>query len=171
MSSTVTVGANIVALFSSTIAICFAVPLIAGPAGLLPLAGASPGIIEMRVVFGVQVLAPRHVSRTNTCRIPLFGALGAFAIAAAGVFAAALAVTATKATNRPELLIDGRMLSVPFKAPLESVEIKVVEGLHEFSAAMQVSRKYTWRPAGAPSTRFVAEELNATYLPSGVTTA
>ena len=141
LSSTTTVGVNTVALFSSTSAICFACPLIAGPAGLLPLAGASPGIIEMRVVFGVQFAAPRQVSRKNIWRMPLFGAVCAPAAAPAGVFPVALGVIATNATNLPEALIEGRILSVPVKAPFASVEINVVDGLHGFSAPMQVSRK------------------------------
>jgi len=80
-------------------------------------------------------------------------------------------VTATNATYLPVELIEGKMLSVPFNAPCESVEISVVVFLQEPSAPMQVSCRYTCRPAGAPSTRFVAAELNATYRPSGVTTA
>jgi len=43
-------------------------PLSAGPAGLASFAAGALGCIEMRVVFGVQLLAPRHVSRTKTWR-------------------------------------------------------------------------------------------------------
>jgi hypothetical protein len=53
-SSTGTVGVNIVAFLPSDSASCFANPLNAGPAGFAEFAGVSPGISEMRVVFGVQ---------------------------------------------------------------------------------------------------------------------
>src|ERR1700690_2168111 len=58
------------------------------------------------------------------------------------------------------------MLSVPVSVPSVSVEISVVLGLQVAAAPTQVSRRYTCLPAGAPSTRFVAAELNATYRPS-----
>ena len=78
----------------------------------------------MRVVFGVQRGAPKHVSRMNTWRKPLlpefselFGRLEEW-----------LGVMARKATNLPEELTEGRMLSVPSNAPFESAEISWVEG-------------------------------------------
>lgn len=133
LSSTATVGVNTVELFPSASAICFAAPLIAGPAGFVPFAGASPGIIEMRVVFGVQFAAPRQVSRMKTCRNPLF------VTTLPGIFGVLLGVMATNATYLPVELIEGKMLSVPFSSPCESVEISVVVVLHEFSAPMHVS--------------------------------
>jgi hypothetical protein len=138
-SSTATVGVNTVALFPSASAICLANPLIAGPAGFVPFAGASPGIIEIRVVFGVQLVAPRQVSRTNTCRKPLFGAACTFAVAPPAIFGVFVGVIATNATYLPVELIEGKILSVPFNAPCESVETSVVVVLHEFSAPMHVS--------------------------------
>jgi hypothetical protein len=184
LSSTGTVGVNTVDVFPSGNAICFANPLNAGPAGFTVLEVPSPGCIEMRVVVGVQSAAPWHVSRTNTCRSPLFGvaivvvaavaALGVEVLAALG---ALLFVTATNATNLPVALIDGRIASVPVNAPLGSVETSVVAALHVPAAPTHVSRRYTCRPAtaavavpAAPSTRFVAAELNATYLPSALIT-
>ena len=65
-SSTGAVGVNTVELFASVKAICFARPAIDGPASFAEFAGVSPGSSEIRVVFGVQFDAPRHVSRTNT---------------------------------------------------------------------------------------------------------
>jgi len=138
-SSTATVGVKTVAVFPSAKAICLACPLMAGPAGFVPSSEASPGDMEIRVVFGVQFATPRQVSRTKTCRNPLLGEVCVFAFEPAGVFATALGVIATKATKRPDALMEGRMLSVPFKAPSESVEIKVVAGLQEFATPMQVS--------------------------------
>ena len=139
LSSTATVGVNSVALFLSASAICFAVPLIAGPAGFVPLSGASPGIIEIRVVFGVQFAVPRQVSRINTCRNPLFGAACTFAAAPPAIFDVFVGVMATNATYLPVELIEGKMLSVPFNAPCESVETSVVAALHVLSAPMHVS--------------------------------
>src|SRR4029077_3043189 len=139
LSSTDTVGVNTVALFLSVSAICLATPLIAGPAGFVPFAGASPGTIEIRVVFGVQSLAPTQVSRRNTWRNPLFGAACTFAAAPPAIFGVLLGVIATKATYLPVELIEGKILSVPLSVPCESVEIRVVAVLHEFSAPMQVS--------------------------------
>src|SRR2546430_5063946 len=90
-------------------------PLIAGPAGFPPTVFASPGCVEMRVVFGVQEpVAPRQVSRTKTWRTPVFiwptfsCALGALAL---GVLDA---VTDKNATKRPDELTDGNRLSVVF---------------------------------------------------------
>jgi hypothetical protein len=132
--------------------------------------------METRVVFGMQFEAPKQVSRTNTCRNPLFAvAVAVLAVAVAGAFVppvleagALLLVTATNATNRPVELIDGRIPSVPFSAPPVSVEINVVSALHVDAAPAQVSRTYTCLPVPAPSTKFVAAELNATYLPSAL---
>jgi hypothetical protein len=118
-----------------------AVPLTAGPAGFVPFAGASPGTIEILVVFGVQSFSPKHVSRIKTCRNPLFGPACAFAAAPPAIFAVWLGVMATNATYLPVELIEGKTLSVPFKAPCESVEISVVAVLQEFSAPMHVSCK------------------------------
>ena len=74
----------------------------------------------------------------NTWRRPLFLPL-------AGVsetrFEEWLGVMARNATKRPEELTEGRMLSVPTKAPFESVEIKWVAGLQESPAPAQVSSK------------------------------
>ena len=161
---------NTVELLPSDNAICFANPASAGPAGFAEFAGASPGIKEMRVVFGVQFETPRHVSRTNTCRSPLFGA-AVCACVPFLVWLSALGVTARNATNLPELLIDGKMPSVPASLPSSSFETSVVPGLQSTVAPMHVSRRYTCRPAGAVLTRFVAAELNATYRPSSVSTA
>ena len=134
-------GVNTVALFLSANAICFAVPLTAGPVGFVPFAGASPGAIEIRVVLGVQSFVPRQVSRTKTCRNPLFGMACPFAFAPVPAFPVALCVTATNATNLPDALIEGKIPSVPFNAPFGSVEINIVAGLQAFPAPMQVSRK------------------------------
>src|ERR1700688_1086182 len=50
---------------------------IAGPANFATADVPSPGCIEMREVLGVQPDTPTHVSRTTTCRYPLFFVLGA----------------------------------------------------------------------------------------------
>jgi hypothetical protein len=81
-SSTGMVCVKDVEVLPSAKAICLASPLSAGPAGFAEFAGASPGCNEMRVVFGVQLLAPKQVSRKKTCRNPLFGeALASAALA------------------------------------------------------------------------------------------
>ena len=94
----------------------------------------------MRIVFGVQFVAPRQVSRRNTWRKPLLGE----AAALAGNFPPAaswLGVTARNTMKRPDELIDGNMLSVPFSAPPGSVETSDVAALQEALAPAQVSRK------------------------------
>ena len=101
--------------------------------------------------MGVQLVAPRQVSRTKTWRRPLLGvaAVAAFGVAAGvpeavavePLFVARLFVTATNATNLPLALIDGRIDSVPVKAPPGSVEINDVAGVHDPDAPWQVSRK------------------------------
>src|SRR5579859_6343331 len=159
-SSTTTPRVNRVAVVAPGTATRLAWPLRAAPAGLAPDTGASPGCSEMRVVFAVQFVAPTQVSRTKTWRNPLFGE-PAVALARAEDFAW-LGVTATNATKRPDALTDGKMLSVPTSAPLESVEISCVDGVHELGAPTQVSRRYTWRPDGASGSKLVAAELNAT---------
>jgi hypothetical protein len=129
-------------------------PLRAGPAGFASLEEeeddeVSPGWSEMRVVFGVQLAAPRQVSRTKTWRKPLSGVEvedGDFAADFASDFAllcdfVALGVTARKAMKRPEALTDGRMASVPTSAPFGSVEMSCVEGEHWVFTPVQVSRK------------------------------
>ena len=125
----------------------------AGPAGLASLEDeleeedASPGWSEMRVVFGVQFGAPMQVSRTKTWRKPLSeveldvedGDFAAdFALLCDFV---ALGVTARKATKRPEALTEGRMPSVPTRAPVGSVEMSCEEGEHCDFTPVQVSRK------------------------------
>ena len=66
-SSTATECVKRVAAFALDSATLSALPLMAGPAGLLALVlEVSPGWSEMRVVFGVQFVAPRQVSRTKT---------------------------------------------------------------------------------------------------------
>jgi hypothetical protein len=123
-------------------------PLRAGPAGFASLEVVSPGCNEMRVVFGVQEVAPIHVSRTKTCRKPLFEVdVGAAADLAAAEFAEFednplwLGVTARNAMNRPDALTDGKMPSVPTRAPPASVETSCVEGEHCDCAPVQVSRR------------------------------
>jgi len=121
----------------------------AGPAGFASVdeEDASPGWSEMRVVFGVQLAAPMQVSRTKTWRKPLSeveldvedGDFAAdFALLCDFV---ALGVTARKATKRPEELTEGRMPSVPTRAPVGSVEMSCVEGEHCDFTPVQVSRK------------------------------
>src|ERR1700739_600467 len=79
LSSTATVGVKTVALLPPASAICFPKPAIAGPAGF----AGSPEVpaygSEMRVVAGVQLSAPRQVSRTKTWRSPLLCAATTFA--------------------------------------------------------------------------------------------
>src|SRR5260370_32441549 len=113
--------ANSVDALASGSATCLARPLSAGPAGLASVAEASPGCSEIRVVFAVQFAAPRQVSRTNTWRKPLSAVL-ALPLARADDFAW-LGVSATKATNRPDALTEGKSLSGPTTAPFESVEL------------------------------------------------
>src|SRR5579859_1606423 len=142
-------------------------PLIAGPAGFPPTVFASPGCVEMRVVFGVhEPVAPRHVSRTKTWRTPVFnwpalaGALCAFALGDLD------SVTDKNATKRPDELTDGSRLSVALSNPFGSTEINCVCGLQEEAAPRHVSRRKICFPAGESATRFVAAELNAMKRPS-----
>src|SRR2546430_1856692 len=144
-------------------------PLIAGPAGFPPTVFASPGCVEMRVVFGVQEpVAPRQVSRTKTWRTPVFiwptftCALGALA------FGVLDAVTDKKATKRPDELTDGNKLSVALSNPFGSTEINCVCGLHDVAAPWQVSRRKICFPLGVSATRFVAAELKAMKRPSAL---
>ena len=121
----------------------------AGPAGFASVddEDASPGWSEMRVVFGVQLAAPMQVSRTKTWRKPLSEVEldvddGDFAADFALLWDfVALGVTARKATKRPEALTEGRMPSVPTRAPVGSVEMSCVEGEHCDFTPVQVSRK------------------------------
>src|SRR5208283_2954631 len=142
-SSMGTVGVRTVEVFPSARAICFAKPLIAGAAGFEESAGASPGCMEMRVVFGVQFGVFRQVSRRKTWRSPLLEAATAGAVCgfAADVCESWLDVTATNATKRPEELIEGRMPSVPMRAPAGSVEISEVPGLQAVDAPIHISRR------------------------------
>jgi hypothetical protein len=103
--------------------------------------------------LAVQEDAPRQVSRTKTWRNPLLFAVSFdAALVCAALFRPAgfcaalaaadlLAVTATKATNLPEALTEGRMLSVPASCPLGSVETSCVDGVQPDAAPVQVSRK------------------------------
>jgi hypothetical protein len=140
-SSTATERLNIVALPASGIATFVPLPLSAGPAGFAPVTVVSPGWSEMRVVLGVQLLVARQVSRTKTWRKPLLVVAAEFGVEAADVLLAWLGVTATKATNLPDALTEGKIASVPTSAPCGSVETSCVEGAHDASAPKQVSRK------------------------------
>lgn len=114
----------------------------AGPAGLAVESVPSPGCNEMRVVLGVQFCAPRQVSRTNTWRTPLFGVFKLDLLARARAEDEAwLGVTATKATNRPDALTEGKIASVPTKEPFGSAEIRCVVGVQAALTPKQVSRK------------------------------
>jgi hypothetical protein len=95
--------------------------------------------MEMREVLGVQLVAPKQVSRTKICRYPLLLVEPDCGAALPG--AALLCITATNATNLPEALTEGRMLSVPESAPLASVETSTVAGVQPEGAPVQVSRK------------------------------
>ncbi len=144
-------------------------PLIAGPAGFPPTVFASPGWVEMRVVFGVQEpAAPTQVSRTKTWRTPLFiwpTFTCEFGVLAFGVLDA---VTDKNATKRPDELTDGSKLSVALSNPFGSTEINCVCGLHDVAAPWQVSRRKICFPLGESATRFVAAELNAMKRPSAL---
>ena len=67
-SSTGMPGTKTVALVAPGRATWLALPLNAGPPGFASAAGPSPGCSEIRVVFGAHLAAPKHVSRTKTCR-------------------------------------------------------------------------------------------------------
>src|SRR5882757_4304392 len=139
-------------------------PLMAGPAGFPPTVFASPGCVEMRVVFGVQVpVAPMQVSRTKTWRTPVF-TWPTFACA----LGALDAVTDKNATNRPDELTDGNILSVALSNPFGSTEINCVCGLQDVAAPWQVSRRKICFPLGVSATRFVAAELKAMNRPSAL---
>ena len=71
-SSTATERVKTVAVAAPGTATRAELPLRAGPAGFASLEDVSPGWSEMRVVFGVQDVAPMQVSRTKTWRKPLF---------------------------------------------------------------------------------------------------
>jgi hypothetical protein len=96
----------------------------------------------------VQDFAPMQVSRTKTCRNPLFDV--ELADVPAVDFAAPvepacdalwLGVTARNAINRPDALTDGKMPSVPTSCPFESVETSCVDGEHSDCAPAHVSRR------------------------------
>jgi hypothetical protein len=114
----------------------FASPLNAGPDEEVPPVVTSPGCKEIRVVFAVQFVAPRQVSRINIWLYPLF-----VAGTPEPVDGALLPVTATKATNLPEALTDGKIASVPTNWPLLSVETSSVDGTQLVGAPVQVSRR------------------------------
>jgi hypothetical protein len=137
------VGVRGVEVLPSARAICLARPLRAGAAGLEESAGASPGCMEMHVVLGVQFGVFKQVSRKKTWRRPLLGVVveGAACGFAADDCESWLGVTATNATKRPEELIEGRMASVPVRAPAGSVEISEVSGLHAVVAPVHISRR------------------------------
>jgi hypothetical protein len=80
------------------------------------------------------------VSRTKTWRSPLLVPAALF-VEGADLLLAWLGVTATKATNLPDALREGKIASVPTSAPCESVETSCVEGAHDASTPKQVSRK------------------------------
>jgi len=67
-SSTATERVKRVAALAPESATRLELPLSAGPAGFASVEDVSPGWSEMRVVFGVQLAVPRHVSRTKTWR-------------------------------------------------------------------------------------------------------
>src|SRR5437879_3149237 len=119
---------------------CSPLPLSAGPAGFPGIEGESPGCSEIRVVFGVQLLVARQVSRTNTWRSPLF-VPAALLVEAPDLPLAWLGVTATNATNLPEALTEGKIASVPTSAPCASVEISCVEAAHDCAAPRHVLRR------------------------------
>ena len=62
------------------------------------------------------------------------------------------------------------MLSVPSSAPPGSVETSVVIALQPGARSRTGVSQIDLAPAGAPSKRFVAAELNATYRPSALIT-
>src|SRR5260370_12621821 len=105
----------------------------------------------MRVVFGAQFVAPRHVSRMNTWRKPLLLALAVVFNGAGTGLEEWPGVMARNATKRPEELMEGRMLSVPTSVPFESVEMSCVDGLHDSPAPAQGSRTYICLPGAALS--------------------
>ena len=67
-SSTATERVKSVAVSAPESATRLELPLSAGPAGCASVEDKSPGCSEMRVVLGVHLAAPRHVSRTKTWR-------------------------------------------------------------------------------------------------------
>src|SRR5260370_1873625 len=103
--------ANSVDALAPGSATCLARPLSAGPAGLAPVAEASPGCSEIRVVFATQFATPRQVSRTKIWRKPLFAVL-ALPSARADDFPG-LPVPPPNPTNRPDPLTQGKILSLP----------------------------------------------------------
>src|SRR5690349_720184 len=119
-------------------------PLTAGPAGFPPTVFASPGCVEMRVVFGVhEPAAPMQVSRTKTWRTPVF-TCPTFALALGDLDA----VTDRNATKRPEELTEGSKLSAALSNPFGSIEINCVCGLHDEAAPRHVSRRKICFPLG-----------------------
>ena len=84
-SSTATECVKTVAVAAPGTATRAELPLSAGPAGFASLEVVSPGWSEMRVVFGMQDVAPVQVSRTKTWRKPLL----VFDVPEAADFAAA----------------------------------------------------------------------------------
>ena len=140
LSSTGTACVKTLLLEVLPMAMFWALPLSAGPAGF-----AVPTLEEVcweiRVVDGVQSDAPRQVSRTKTWRV-----VGVAAMPAAGAafFTAADGaaveesdfVTATKATKRPEELIEGSRLSRPLSEPSGSTETSCVDGVQPFEDAL-----------------------------------
>jgi hypothetical protein len=94
----------------------------------------------MRVVFGVQFAAPRQVSRTNTWRIALLDRTAGFRLAAVPEAVAAVCVSATNATNRPDALIDGTTAASPESFPVSSFDTSCVLGVQDPPAPLHVSR-------------------------------
>jgi len=150
-----------VAPFAPTMATCLAWPLIDGPASFEPGPDPSPACSEIRVVFGVQLVARRQVSRINTWRWPLLLPLAPqFGNLIRGMAGSDRQKTPQK---RPEELTEGRMLSVPTNAPFSSVEMSCVDGLAGISyPRASIEQIDLAAPGGECSTKFVAAELKAT---------
>ena len=104
---------------------------------------------DTRLLLGVQLVAPRHVSRTNASPTPPGSPLTMFA------------ELELKATNLASALMDG---FAPLAAlPSDATEMSVVLGLQPDGTPIQVSRRNTqfWNvlllaQAFVPGSRFVA---------------
>jgi len=68
--------------------------------------------------------------------------------------------------NRPSALIDGLVLSSAPRTPLPLTETRVVEGMHPVAPAHVSRRKTSAFTLVSPGTRFAAEDVNDTNLPS-----
>lgn len=90
---------------------------------MVPVPEVSPGSSEIRVVLGVQLAAPRQVSRTKTWVKLVFDVVAADLVVEEDASGDGLCASARNATNLPDELTEGLIASVPTSDPSGSVEM------------------------------------------------